>query len=154
MTKQTIKKYIPTIIVIVIIGAGSFYAGAQYGQNKTTSSTQGGNNFANMTPAERQARMANGGFGGQRGTRGNGGGITAGEILSKDDTSITVKLSDGGSKIVFITGSTSVTKTVTGSLADLMVGGQVAAMGTANPDGSISAQSIQIRTNISKPQGQ
>ena len=149
MTKQTIKKFTPCIITLVAVGAVSFYAGVQYGHGSSTQTGQQGGNFANMTAAERQARFANSGFagGGQRtgGARTNGGGFVAGEILSKDAQSITVKLPDGGSKIVFLSDTTKIMKSATGTVSDLTIGAQVTTMGTANADGSVSAQSIQLR---------
>ncbi len=73
------------------------------------------------------------------------GSITAGEIVSKDDTSITLKLRDGSSKIVFYSTSTGIQKTATGTPADLTVGEQVAVTSSQNQGGSLTAQSIQIR---------
>jgi len=129
------NKIIAIVIVsAVIVGGGSFYAGMKYDQSK------------NKT--ERQTRMQQfgGGNGGPRGQqRAAGGGFASGEIISKDDKSVTVKLQDGGSKIVFVSDSTAVMKSTQGSLGDVLVGGQVMATGSPNPDGSISAQSIQIR---------
>ncbi len=135
------KNIINIVIAVIMAGGASFYAGMHYAQSKTVTSA----NFANMTPEERQAlRGQFGGMGGGRGMR--GGGNAGGEILSKDATSITIKLRDGsGSKIVFLSGTTPVMKTASGTPADLIVGAEVNAMGTANPDGSITAQSVQIR---------
>lgn len=83
-------------------------------------------------------------IGGQGGP-GVQGGFIGGTVIARDGQSVTVKLQDGGSKIVFIGGSTQVAKTVSGSLADLAVGTNVMVTGSANPDGSVTAQSVQIR---------
>jgi hypothetical protein len=141
------NKIIAIVIGIVVIGVGSFYAGTKYAKAKSSS---GGSfaNFANLSPEERQARFAAGGAGtnmGQRGMR-NGGGFTTGEILSKDDKSITVKLMQGGSKIIFMTMNTPIMKSIAGSVDDLKVGEQVTVTGTTNSDGSLSAQMIQLRS--------
>ena len=118
------------IIGVVLIGV-SFYGGIKYAESKTP------------------VRRALGGFGqndGQRGTRGaNSGGFVNGDIIAKDSTSVTVKMRDGSSKIIFVSDSTTVMKAVSGKLSDLSVGEQITSMGTANPDGSITASSIQIR---------
>ena len=51
-----------------------------------------------------------------------GNGMIAGEIISKDDKTITLKDRAGGSKIVFFSDKTAIAKTTDGALADLTVG--------------------------------
>ena len=132
------KTLLSSIVVAAVVGGGAFYGGMKYDQSKTT--------------ADRQARIqqfgGGNGFGGQRGTRGaNGGGFASGEILSKDDKSVTVTMRDGGSKIVFYSDATEVAKFVSGFTSDLEVGKSVSVNGTSNQDGSITAQSIQLRSS-------
>jgi len=138
------------ITVAIVVGGGAFYGGMKYAQGR---SPRG--NFANLTPEQRQQFMANvsggfrggadhGGEGGSGGFRG-GSGFTAGEIISKDDKSITVKIQDGGSKIVFYSDTTEVSKFTSGALRDLEVGKTVTVNGQTNSDGSVIAQTIQIR---------
>jgi len=131
------------IAAIVVGGAGGFFGGMKYAQSKTPSG-RGlvSGQFQNLTAAERQQL----GFGRGTGTGGNGNGFISGQILNKNDKSITVQLpNNGGSKIIFYSPSTAVGKTVEGTSADLAVGETVTANGTANSDGSITAASIQIR---------
>ena len=71
-------------------------------------------------------------------------GCIAGEVLSKDDKSVTLKLRDSGSKIIFFSDSTQITKSAGGSAKDLTVGQEISATGEANSDGSVNAQTIQI----------
>ena len=143
------------IATAVVVGGGAFYGGMKYAQSKVPQgrlSQADFQNLQNFSPEERQQRLqelgANaGGFrGGQRG--GNAGGFTTGEIISKDDKSVTVKLRDGGSKIVFLSDSTEITKSAAGTLSDLEVGKNISVNGTANSDGSITAQLIQLRPNL------
>jgi len=145
MSKQIV---LVTAVIILAVAGGSFYGGMKYAQSKNPSAADRAG-FANLSPEERQARLQQFGQlgGGQRGARNGGGGglITVGEIITKDDKSITVKLRDGGSKIVFFTVSTPVMKSTSGSPQDLAIGEQVTVTGTANQDGSLSAQSIQLR---------
>jgi hypothetical protein len=143
------KNIVNIVIAVIVAGGASFYAGMHYTQSKAVSPA----NFANMTTEERQAlRGQFGNGGGTRGGRMMGGESAGGEIIAKDASSITMKLRDGGSKIIFLSSTTPITKTASGTPADLIVGTQVSAMGTANPDGSITAQSVQIRSAMSGAQ--
>jgi hypothetical protein len=138
------KKIIWGVVGIIVL-VGVFYGGMVYGKNQ-------------ISARGAQAFGQNGalGAGGMRGAR-NGGGFTVGQIISKDATSITVQLmaggagtastNPGGSKIIFLGTGTTVTKTVTGTTADLAVGTQVSVTGTVNTDGSENATSVQIRPN-------
>ncbi len=148
------------IAVAVVVGGGAFYGGMKYAESKSSSgdfsarggSTFGGQNLQNLSPEERQQRlqelgMNTGDFRARTGEQQRGGSAN-GEIIAKDDKSITVKLRDGGSKIVFFADSTEITKSTTGLLNDLEVGKSVVINGKANQDGSITAELIQLRSNL------
>jgi len=142
------KKSLPIIIAIVIIvGGGAFYGGMLFGQNKNKNNTPAGinfQNFRNLTPEQRQQM----GFSGAGGGRGNGANFTTGEIIAKDNSSITLKLRDGGSKIIFYSATTEVGKFTTSTPNDLIIGENVSVNGTTNQDGSITANSIQLRPEM------
>lgn len=150
------KQIASTVAALILVGGGSFYGGMQYQQRTAPSNTgRMGGQFANLSPEERQARFqqmgsADGAIrGGMRST--NGGGLVNGEIIAKDEKSITLKLRDGGSKIVFLPENTSVSKSTQASIPDLIVSGQVTVMGTPNTDGSVTAQTIQLRPSNTQP---
>ena len=117
---------------LILIGI-SFYGGIKYNQSKTPARGTGSALGQGFNRGQRSA--------GQNSTN----GFISGEVLSIDSTSVTLKMRDNGSKIVFVSPSTSVMKTVSGSLNDIKIGTQVTTVGTANTDGSITAESIQIR---------
>ena len=145
------------IAVIIVVAGGSFYGGMQYGANKSPQSQlaqgggkNGGNFGAGMNGGQRGAGQGGGQAGqggGQRGSgaAGNMGDFISGQVIAKDDTSVTIKGRDGSSKIVFLSSTTSIDKSVSGGAADLAVGQQVNANGKTNADGSLAAQNIQIR---------
>lgn len=155
------KKLLPIIIAVaVIVGGGAFYGGMKYGQSNSPASGSRGDfsqgNFQdlqNLSSEERQARLdelginAGDGFKGEAGQRA-GGGFVTGEIISSGDNSITVKLQDGGSKIILLSESTEISKFTEGVLNDLEIGKNISITGTANSDGSVTAQSIQLRPQI------
>jgi hypothetical protein len=143
------------VATAVVVGGGAFFGGMKYAESKNPRgqfSRADFQNLQNLSPEERQQWLQKlgtnaGGFrGGASGGQRGGGGFTAGEIIAKDDKSVTVKLQNGGSKIVFFSDSTEITKSVAGTLGDLEVGKNIIVNGTANSDGSITAQTIQLRS--------
>jgi len=77
---------------------------------------------------------------------GSGGGFVAGQISAMDSSSITLQLPNGNSEVVFYSSSTSVTEPTVVPVSNLTVGTNVMIGGTQNSDGSLTAQSIQVRT--------
>ncbi len=128
-----------TIVIILVVVSlfSGFFAGSYYKGSQTTSTTiQTGTGFTRGTSTGSTARTRTGGA---------GGGIF-GDIISKDSQSITIQLQSGGSQIVFVNPSTSISKNVSGTLADLNAGTSVTVNGTTNSDGSsLTANSINIR---------
>lgn len=138
MDKKTIGV---TTAIVVVVAIVAFYGGFLYGKNKGASFPK---EFANGAMSGQGRNFSDQASGtGQRTARGNA--MTAGEIISRDDQSLTIKLTDGSSKIVLVSDKTTVTKSTDGSLTDCQTGENVMISGTTNTDGSISAQNIQIR---------
>lgn len=135
------KTVVWAVLAAVLAGALGFYGGVTYQKTQTPTFTRG---------------AGQGGFGGFGGGQGGaaggqgrggagrfGGGITTGTVIAQDATSLTVKTAAGGSKTVFISSQTSVSKQQVLTPSDIKVGDQVAAIGqTAN--GGVDARVIQI----------
>ena len=119
-------------VVALVVGFGIGYVVHQP-QNATA-------NFGGGFAARRT-------FGAGQGTA--GAGMVNGTILSVDPTSLTVQMRDGSSRVIFYSTSTPVLTTTAGSIADLSAQKDVTIIGISNADGSMTAQSIQVR-----PQGQ
>ncbi|HUO61935.1 MAG TPA: DUF5666 domain-containing protein [Candidatus Bathyarchaeia archaeon] len=123
---------------IAIAGGAGFFGGEQY--QKSQIPTNPGGNFASLSPAQRQAFRNGSGGAGFTGR----GGVT-GTIISKDDTSITVKSSDGSTHIVYYNSSTPVNNQTSASANDLAVGKNVTVGGMPNSsNGSTTASRITI----------
>ena len=121
MKQQTI---LIILAVAILAGAGGFFAG------KTNSS----GNSRQFRPGTNQN------FRGNR--------PVSGQILNSDAQSLTVKLPDGSTKIVLLTSSTQINQATKATQDDLKTGVTVAAFGTTNADGSITAQSVQINPQM------
>lgn len=127
------KNVITTVGGLIIAGV-FFYVGMYYQKSKMPEIGSGVNGGS---------RSGLQGIGG--GARNNVGGFTAGEIISKDASSVTIKMQDGSTKIVLVSDSTQVTKNTNGTLGDLTTGVNISVTGTINSDGSVTAKSLQIR---------
>lgn len=136
------KLIVPLIVGALVVGGGSFYGGMLYGKT----------NVAQAAGRAGQTGAFAGGQGrGGAGGPGGAGGFTAGEVLSKDANTLTIKMRDGSSKIVMYSSSTKVGKIADGSLADVIQGTQVTVTGTPNSDGSVNASMLQIRPAMAAP---
>lgn len=120
--------YILIVILVIIVGAGGFYAGMKYQQSKVPS-------FMRSSGTEHSQRQM-----GQRA----GASMVRGEIIDKDGESITVKQTDESTKIILFSENTTINKSQEGKIEDLEKGVQVAVFGQENSDKSITAQSIQL----------
>jgi len=133
---MTTKHFAIMFLIALIAGSLGFFGGSTLASGKNN----------NPEPA-----FARNGAGGNfaRSTRqgaGAGGGFINGTILTKDDQSITLKLQDGGSKIVFLSDTTSIDRMAIATPEDLTIGLNVMASGKTNEDGSITARMVQIRS--------
>lgn len=126
------KNIVITILLIIMAGVGSFFGGIKYQESRRP---------ANGRQFNQQFGQRNGG---PNGTNRNGFRPVAGEIIANDDKSITVKLTDGSSKIVLLSDKTTISKSDIGAKSDLKTSEKVVVFGIANSDGSITALSIQL----------
>jgi len=119
------------VVLIVAIGAAAFFGGIFYQKNK-------------MPRFSRQFGQGQGNNNQPRdGNRQNFRPVN-GEIISADEKSITVKLTDGSSKIVLLAEKTVINKAAEGVKEDLKTGEKVMVIGTQNSDGSVTAENIQL----------
>lgn len=142
---QNNKMAVAAIAALVVGGAGGFFGGVKYEQAKAQNQRgvfmqrfSGGQGGGNMMFSGGMRRVQSGGF-------------VTGQVLSKDDKSVTIKSMDGGSKIVYYGQSTQISKPAPVQASDLNVGDNVLVAGSAGTDGSITAQTIQIRPPMPTP---
>lgn len=130
------------VMAISIVVAGTaFFGGVKYRDyqlQKQRTNFSGGQFF-------RQGQFAGQNSNGQRqGGQRFGGGALTGQVMGLDDKSMTVKLPDGSTKIVIFSDKTIYYKSSEASKSDLTQGINVAVLGTANSDGSVTAENISI----------
>ncbi len=144
-----------TVIIIILFmlilgGLVGFFIGKKYQSGRSTSSTNspfgsfGYSRFGGRQNSNSQTT-------GQPQTNNNrmgGPQQVIGEILSQDDKSITVKMVDGSSKIIFVNDSTTISKSNTATKTDLKIGEKVAVFGPENTDGSVTADNIQLNPTL------
>jgi uncharacterized protein YneF (UPF0154 family) len=133
------KNLILILIILIIVGAGGFFGGMKYGESQA---------LKNLTPEKMREIFQQGGqtFQGQRQRVGQN--FVLGQVISKDEKSLTIKLADGSTKIVFFSQSTQITKATEGSIEDIEIGKEISVTGTQNEDGSLTARTIQISPRL------
>ena len=136
------KNLILIIILLIGVGVGGFFGGMKYGESQA---------LKNLTPEKmREVFQQRGGqfFAqnqGQRQRQRAGQNFVSGQVISKDEKSLTVKLPDGSTKIIFLSQSTQILKSAEGSIDDVQVGKEILVTGNQNADGSLTARTIQVR---------
>lgn len=128
------------IVVLLAVGGSMFLAGMKYQDSRGTSVAA-----ASQAPGGARNGNMQGPPNMQGGSGNMPGGFASGEVVSKDNKSITIKLQDGSSKTIYFSSSTTVSETTTGSTSDLKTGQTVVVIGSNSSNGSVTAQSIQIR---------
>jgi hypothetical protein len=114
------------VLAAVLFGAVGFWGGVTYQKQQSPSI----------------------GFADRFGARGANGSraaanVATGTVMAQDATSLTIKTASGGSKTVFVSASTEVSKQEVLKVADIKVGDQVGAFGDAT-NGGITARMVQI----------
>jgi hypothetical protein len=140
MKKSTVVSLL--VGVLILAGGGGFYGGLRYEKQKLQDNPQ---EIFSAIGTANGARQFPGGSNANRAFRGSafGGGVR-GTIENISGTTMTVKSEDGSSKIVIVPSSASVTKSTTGTTADLTTGTTVMVTGNTNDDGSVTATNIQL----------
>lgn len=143
------KKYkthiIWVLVVIVALIGGFFWGKASAGSARPTAFAGAGAFGASST------RRFGGGAGGGGGAGAAGGGFVTGQIVSMSTDSFTLQLANGNSEVVLYSTSTPVTEPTTVSVNSLTTGTNVMVVGSSNSDGSLTAQTIQVRTGNGGP---
>lgn len=135
------------VVIAVIAGGLGTYGGMTYQKSKVTSQFGQRENGQRMMPTQNGKKQTTNvnvpGMSSQR-------GMINGEVTAKDDKSITVKMTDGSSKIVILSTNTSYRISADSKLDDVVVGKTVAVQGIPNADGSTTADSIELNPILRK----
>jgi len=134
------KNLILILIALIVVGIGGFFGGMKYGQSQA---------LKNLTPEKMREIFQQRGQTFQRGEipqrQRERVGFLSGQVISKDEKSLTIKLPDGSTKIVFVAESTQILKSVEGNIEDIEIGKQVLVSGEQTTEGYLTAKTIQIR---------
>ena len=139
-------------LIVAIAVMGGFYTGFRYEKSKVpdTSGTSNGVAALNAAAAAGTGRTGAGPSPSPSGgtvVSGGAGGFgrgTLGTVSSISGNTLTIKDAQGNDVKVQLLGSTTVTKTVAGSAADLTQGVNVTVVGQRAADGTITATAITI----------
>jgi hypothetical protein len=123
------KTIIAAVLAAVLAGALGFFGGVTYQKTQVPS-------FGGRPGAAGFSRTG----GGARDFAAN---VATGTVIAQDASSITVKSADGGSKTVFLSDQTEISKQQVLKPTDIKVGDQVGAFGQA-ATGGINATVLQI----------
>lgn len=121
------------VAVLAVVALLGVFGGAQLKSSNASATV--------ATPAAgagTRNRQFSGGPNGQR------GGGTIGTVESVNGDTVTVKDQQGVTKTITLDANTTISKSTTGSVADITTGETIIVRGTANSDGSTTAQNVTI----------
>lgn len=143
------KNNLSVIAIVIVVAGAAFYGGIRFAEGKSlqTNMLQGnGQKSANSLQRQGMFGQDNAtGLSRRNGGNPQGGNMINGDIIESDANSITIKLPNGGSQIVFYSATTKISKSVDTTASDLIDGKSVMITGSKNSDGSLTAANIQIR---------
>jgi hypothetical protein len=136
-------------VVVIAVGVGCLFGGRAWGTADSDNNGQDRGAGQNWAGGDRPSGMPTDGSGPFAGPGGrNGGNMVSGSIIAVDNTGITVKTSDGSTKIILVSGSASISLVAAGSIADLKTGENVVVTGTTNDDGTVTATNIRLGESL------
>jgi hypothetical protein len=132
-----------TVALVVVIGIlGGFYSGWKYSQSKVSAGTGTNITAAAALPGPAASGATSTGTGGQGGFGGRG---TAGQVTAVNGSLVTIHNPQTGQDTrVKLGADTTVTKTVSGSAADIQPGVSVTVVGQPGADGTVNATNVII----------
>lgn len=136
------------VVVIIAVGVGAFFGGRATGGGNAATTASTGQVAGQGNGTRPNGMQGPGGTGDFAGPGGNGRNMISGSILAADASSITIQTSDGSTKLVLLSGSTTISKTADGSVSDLVTGKDVMVIGTTNTDGTVTATGIQLGVSL------
>ena len=124
---KTMNREILFLIILILVATTAFYVGMKYQQSKMPQGVffQGGGQTA-------QARER----------------MLSGEVISKDEKSLTLKLPNGSIRIIFLSEKTEFLKMTEGNLNDIEAGKQIMIIGNQTTEGAFVAEQIQLSPRI------
>ncbi len=128
-----------TIIIAIVVGGLAFWGGIQYQKSRFSSSFGSGGR-----PVVGLNRLS----GNQDESNSSRAFLpVSGKVISVEEETITIETQDVGTKIVALSDSTQISKTIQGSLADLKAGEQIMVVGLEDASGVIVAQNVSVGEN-------
>ena len=130
------------VLSAIIAGGAGFYGGTKYQSPRSLS--RAGQFAGRGTAGQNIGSSGRGTNGSAQPGLGLRGGAVLGEVTAKDDKSLTIKLSDGSSKIVILSDSTTYRTTSESGLDSVEIGMTISSFGESNTDGSLTASNVEI----------
>ncbi len=128
---------LPIIITAISAGGLGFFAGTKYQASKTPSTPQ----LRQFTGPNGQTPRGNFNFR-QSATSLSGASMIRGQILSIEGDTVTIALPDGGSQLILVSETTTITTASEGTVGDLKPEDSIMVFGESNDDGSVTAETI------------